>query len=92
MLYALEHANEPEKEILKYIYQQTTPVSAEQAEAVLAVMQRTQTKTYCRAFLEQQCQLAYKTLESIPGKTGLLCARALNDMKTLVRFVEATVR
>jgi hypothetical protein len=73
---------------LAEIYQQDTPVTAEQVETVLAVMQRTQTEAYCHQFLAEQCRLAYKALKSVPHHTSPLSIRAHHDLEIMVRFIE----
>jgi geranylgeranyl diphosphate synthase type I len=87
VLHALEHANSHDRQALKEIYQQEAPLQAEQVKEVLAIMERTQSRTYCRDFLAQQCQQAYTALASVPRNSSPVSARALDDMKSLVHFV-----
>ena len=63
-------------------------VTHEQVEDVLTVFARTQTHAYCRDFLAQQCRLAHEALASVPRNGNVVSARAIDDMETLVRFVE----
>jgi geranylgeranyl diphosphate synthase type I len=84
----LEHANEHDRAYLRSVYTQETPVTNQQVEAVLDIFERTGTKAYCRAFLAEQCRLAYEALHSVPHSDNLIAARAINDMEMLVRFVE----
>lgn len=92
VLHALEHANERDQQLLRTIYQQTAPVAPEQVAQVLAIFERTQTKMYCREFLAQYCRQAHKALAGVPFHSSSVAARALEDMKTLVHFVEAETR
>ena len=43
----------------------------------------------CRAFLAEQCHLAYKALNSVPRSDNPISTRAIDDMEMLLRFVEA---
>lgn len=88
-LHALEHANAYDQQILHTIYQQEIPVTLVQVNEVLTVFEHTGTNAYCRSFLAQQCQLAYQALASVPRTNNPISARALNDLKTLIHFVEA---
>ncbi len=88
ILYAMEQAIPDDQHILRHIYQQETPVTSEQVAQVLAIFERTETQAYCRAFLAEQCRLAYATLASVPRLFNPVSTRALHDMHTLVHFVE----
>jgi len=92
ILHALEHTDPRDQQILREIYQQTTPVTAEQVKQVLAIFERTQTKAYCREFLAQYCRQAHEALTGVPHHSSPVAARALEDMKTLVHFVEGETR
>jgi geranylgeranyl diphosphate synthase, type I len=92
VLHAMEHANLQDQQYLKQVYGQLAPVTNEQVEEVLAIFARTETRAYCRAFLAKQCQLAHETLANVPHHTNPAAARALDDMETLVHFVEDMVR
>lgn len=88
ILHALEHANADDQRSLRAVYQQKTPVSGEQVEQVLATFARTETRAYCRAFLDEQCRRANAAFDSIPDAGTAVSARALQDMEMLVRFVQ----
>ena len=92
ILHALEHANPQDQDILQHIYMQETPVTNEQVDDVLAIFARTETKAYCCAFLAEQCRLAYESLASVPRTPNPVTVRALNDMETLVHFVEEAAK
>ncbi|HEU5228788.1 MAG TPA: polyprenyl synthetase family protein [Ktedonobacteraceae bacterium] len=92
VLHALEQANAQSQQILRAIYQQTTPVTLEQVQQVLAVFEHTQTKTYCREFLAKYCRQAHEALAHVPRHSSPVATRALNDMETLVHFVEAETK
>jgi geranylgeranyl diphosphate synthase type I len=92
ILHALEHANERDQRLLCEVYQQEHPVTHKQVEDVLAVFVRTQTHRYCCSFLAQQCHLAHEALANVPRNGGVVSARAIDDMETLVHFVEEIAR
>ncbi len=86
----IEHANLHDQQFLQQVYGQASPVTSEQAEEVLAIFARTETQAYCRAFLAKQCRLAHEALAHVPQHANPVAARALDDMETLVHFVEGT--
>ncbi len=88
ILHALEYANERDQRLLSDVYQQESPVTHQQVEDVLAIFAHTQTHAYCRDFLAQQCYLAHEALASVPRNGSVVSARAIDDMETLVHFVE----
>ncbi len=90
VLHAIEHANLHDQQFLQQVYGQASPVTSEQAEEVLAIFARTETQAYCRAFLAKQCRLAHEALAHVPQHANPVAARALDDMETLVHFVEGT--
>ena len=92
ILHALEQANRQDRRLLQGIYQQETPISAEQVETVLAIFERTSTNAYCRAFLAEQCRIASEALANVPHANDPRATRALDDMQTLVQFVEEAVK
>ncbi|HLJ34308.1 MAG TPA: polyprenyl synthetase family protein [Ktedonobacteraceae bacterium] len=92
ILHALENANAQDQQFLHTIYQQETPINKEQVEAVLAIFERTHTQAYCRAFLAEQCRLAYDALASVPHAANPQAAQAIEDMSIMVHFVEGTVK
>ena len=87
-LYALEHAHADDKRYLREVYQQEAALTSEQVEEILTIFERTQTKKYCRAFLAEQCRLASEALASVPRTNSPVSSRAIDDMRTLVHFVE----
>jgi geranylgeranyl diphosphate synthase, type I len=91
VLHAMEHANLHDQQFLQQVYRQASPVTGEQAEEVLAIFARTETQAYCRAFLAKQCRLAHEALANVPQHANPVAARALEDMETLVHFVEDMV-
>jgi geranylgeranyl diphosphate synthase, type I len=92
VLHALEHAAPQDQQFLRQVYSQEAPVTSKQVEAVLAVFARTQTQAYCRTFLAEQCRLAHEALANVPRTNSALAARAIEDMKILVHFVESATQ
>jgi geranylgeranyl diphosphate synthase type I len=92
ILHALEHAGPHDQQQLRAIYQQEEAVTAEQVAQVLAIFERTQTRQYCRTFLKQQCQYAYQALANVPRQASHISARALDDLETLVSFIEEATK
>jgi geranylgeranyl diphosphate synthase type I len=88
IIHALAHANTHDRQILADFYQQDAPLTDEQVEKVLAVMERTQTRAYCCQFLVEQCQLAYEALKSVPRLSNPLSIQAHHDLEIVVRFIE----
>ncbi len=91
ILHALEHANPEDTEILHAVYTPSLPgasVTDAQVQQVLTIFSRTNTLAYCREFLIQQCQLAHAALADVPQLAHPVSARALDDMFTLVKFIE----
>ena len=88
ILHALEHASLSDRQRLLHIYNQENPVSPLQVEEVLDIFARTETQSYCREFLAEQCRLAHAALASVPRLSHSVAARALDDMEMLVQFVE----
>ncbi len=92
ILHALEQANKQEAQQLHNIYNQETAVTDTQVAQVLAIFEHTQTQAYCRAFLQQQCQLAYDALAHVPRGMHSIATRALEDMETIIKFIEDATR
>jgi geranylgeranyl diphosphate synthase type I len=92
ILHALEHADEKDQQTLRQFYTQETPLTEDQVATVLTIFARTGTRNYCQTFLNQQCQQARQALDAVPRLENPVAARALEDMETLVHFVETTVR
>jgi geranylgeranyl diphosphate synthase type I len=88
IIHALTHASEQDRQSLMAIYQQINAINANQVEAVLDVMERTQTQAFCRQFLREQCQLAYEALKKVPYLTNPLSRHAYHDLEVIVRFIE----
>jgi geranylgeranyl diphosphate synthase type I len=91
-LHALEHANPADRRVLGQVYGQQEPLEEGQVHDILAIFARTETRDYCRAFLAEQCQLAHTALASVPRHDNAVSARALQDMETLVAYVEAAAQ
>ncbi len=91
VLHALEHASSHERLALHDIYSYEGALTTERVEEVLAIFQRTETREYCREFLRQQCRLAYEALASVPHHASPVSTRAIEDMETMVRFVEEAI-
>jgi geranylgeranyl diphosphate synthase type I len=92
ILHALEHADEYDQQQLRTIYQQREAITTEQVEQVLAIFERTQTRQYCRDFLKQQCQCAHEALANVPRQANHISARALDDLETLIFFIEEATK
>jgi geranylgeranyl diphosphate synthase, type I len=71
---------------------QESAVTSEQVQEILAIFERTETQTYCRQFLAEQCRLAHEALANVPRNDSPIAARALHDMEQLVLFVQETAR
>ncbi len=91
-LHALEHAEASDQQFLRQVYAQKTPITTTQVEEVLAIFERTHTKEYCCSFLIEQCQKAHEALANVPRNSNAIAQRAVRDMETLIRFVEATTK
>ncbi|HEX4205660.1 MAG TPA: polyprenyl synthetase family protein [Ktedonobacteraceae bacterium] len=92
ILHALEQASPDDRQYLQSVYQQTSPVTDEQVAHVLDIFEHTRTEQYCRAFLQQHCQHAREALAHIPHNTSPVSARALDDLATLVLFIEQATK
>jgi geranylgeranyl diphosphate synthase, type I len=92
ILHALEHASEQDQQILRTLYQQDTTITQEQLDTILSILERSQTKSYCRTFLSEQCQFAYAALASVPHNSNPIARRALNDLEVLIHFVEEAAK
>ena len=91
-LHALECAERADQQFLRQVYSQKTPVTSAQVEEVLAIFERTHTKEYCCSFLIEQCRKADEALANIPRNSNAIAHRAISDMETLIRYVEATAQ
>lgn len=92
ILHAMEHASEQEQQVLHTLYQQEATITQEQLDTILNILERTQTKSYCRIFLSEQCQFAYTALANVPHNTNPIAIRALNDLEVLIHFVEEAAK
>jgi geranylgeranyl diphosphate synthase type I len=92
VLHALEHAHMADQQFLSAVYTQETPVTEQQVNEVLSIFVRTRTRDYCRTFLVEQCRLAQEALANVPRIDNAAAARALDDMQSLVFFVEEAAR
>jgi geranylgeranyl pyrophosphate synthase len=89
ILHSLEHATESDRKRLQEIYQQKKP-SPEDVEEVLNIFEHTQTRDYCRAFLQDQCHQAHTALTNVPNSGRTIANRALQDMQAIVNYIEET--
>ncbi len=87
VLHALEHAQADDRQFLREVYTQETPITARQLAEILAIFARTSSRDYCRTFLVEQCRLAQEALASVPRIDSAVAARAIDDMQSLVFFV-----
>lgn len=92
ILHALEHANKQDQQVLHSIYTQAQPPTAEQVATTLTIFEHTHTREYCLGFLGQQIATTRNILHSIPHLDNAIAARALDDMETLIRFLEIDVQ
>jgi geranylgeranyl diphosphate synthase, type I len=90
ILHALENASERDEQILRTLYQQESAMMQEQADTILAIFKRTQTRDYCRTFLAEQCRFAHEALATVPYNGHSIARRAIHDLEILVHFVEET--
>jgi|SRR5579875_210169 geranylgeranyl diphosphate synthase type I len=92
ILHAMEHADEQDRQTLQQIYQQVTPITEKEVATVLAIFTSVNTREYCTSFLSQQCMRARHALDKVPRLNNATANRALEDIETLIHFVEATVQ
>ncbi len=92
VLHALEHASPQDQHTLHQLYQQEMPLHETQVATILEIFTRTDTRVYCLSFLREQCARARLALNNVPRPNTTSAARALEDMETLLHFVEATIR
>jgi geranylgeranyl diphosphate synthase, type I len=88
ILYTFEHANTQDLQTLHKIYASDAPVTNEQVDTVLAIFERTKTQAHCSTYLQQQCGVAYEALDNIPHATNTVSNQAIDDMKTMIQFIE----
>jgi geranylgeranyl diphosphate synthase, type I len=87
ILHALEHADPQDAQTLKQIYEQSNEPTTEQVESVIEIMARTNTRTYCTTFLQEQCQVARDSLANVPVSHNAIATRARSDIETMIQFV-----
>lgn len=92
ILHALEHTDTKDQQTLHQLYAQEAPLTEDQVATVLDIFARAGTRSYCQTFLSQQCRRARQALEAVPRLENAVAARALEDLETLVHFVETTTR
>lgn len=88
ILHAFQYAQPDDQQTMKKMYAQETPISAEQAQEVLAIFDRTQTREYCAQFLAEQCQQARLALAQVATTHNALATHAWTDLEALIDFVE----
>jgi len=89
ILHAFQYAQPDDQQTMAKIYSQDEPITQEQAQEVLAIFVRTETREYCTRFLAQQCQQARSALAQIATTTrNVLATRARTDLEALIDFVE----
>jgi geranylgeranyl diphosphate synthase type I len=89
ILHALAQAQPADRERLQILYQQSAPLSQEEVDEILAIFARTATRSYCQAFLAEQCRRARAALDAVPASSTSLARRARSDLEAFVAFIEA---
>src|SRR6266478_4958920 len=75
-----------DQQAMAKIYNQDAPITQEQAQKVLAIFVRTQTREYCNQFLAQQCQQARLALAQVATTHNALATRAQTDLEAIIDF------
>jgi len=88
ILHAFQYAQPGDQQAIAKMYTQDAPITQEQAQEVLAIFVRTQTREYCTQFLAQQCQQARLALAQVATSRNVLATRARTDLEALIDFVE----
>jgi geranylgeranyl diphosphate synthase type I len=88
ILYTFEHANVQDLQTLHKIYSSDAPVTNEQVDTVLAIFEHTKTQAHCSTYLQQQCGVAYEALDNIPHAINTVSNQAIDDMKSMIQFIE----
>lgn len=91
ILHALEHADAQEQQMLRQLYRKSAPLTEAEVASVLTIFAHTNTRAYCLGFLKQRCERAHRALNAVPRLDNAAAARALEDLETLVHFVETTI-
>ncbi|HEX6481499.1 MAG TPA: polyprenyl synthetase family protein [Ktedonobacteraceae bacterium] len=88
ILHALQYAQPDDQQAMAKMYTQDAPITQEQAQEVLAIFVRTQTREYCTQLLAQQCQQARLALAQVATTSNELATGARTDLEALIDFVE----
>lgn len=88
ILHAFHYAQPTDQEAITKIYNQDAAITPEQAQEILAILARTQTRKYCNQFLARQCQQARSALALVATAHNALASRALSDLEAIIDFVE----
>jgi geranylgeranyl diphosphate synthase type I len=88
VLHAFQYAQPEDRQAMARIYHQDVPITDAQAQVVLDVFDRTQTRDFCLDFLAQQCGQARQALAQITPTRNMLADRARSDLEALVDFIE----
>lgn len=88
ILHAFQYAQADDQQAMAKIYTQDAPITREQAQEVLTIFTRTQTREHCAQFLARQCQQARLALAEIATSHNELAIRARTDLEALIDFVE----
>jgi hypothetical protein len=83
-----KYAQPDDQQAMEKIYTQDAPITQEQAQEVLTIFVRTQTREYCTQFLTQHCQQARWALAQVATICNVLAIRARTDLEVLIDFVE----
>jgi geranylgeranyl diphosphate synthase, type I len=88
ILHAFQYAQPDDQQVMTKMYNQDAPITQEQAQEILAIFVRTQTREYCNQFLIQQCQQARLALAQVATTHNTLATRARTDLEAIIDFVE----
>lgn len=88
ILHAFQYAQPEDQQIMVKMYKQEEPITQEQAQEILAIFARTQTREYCNQFLARQCQQARLALTQVATADNALATRARTDLEAIIDFVK----
>ncbi len=88
ILHAFQYAQSDDQQAMAKIYNQDAPITEEQAQEVLSIFVRTQTREYCNQFLAHQCQQARLALAQVATTRNALATRARTDLEAIIDFVK----
>jgi geranylgeranyl diphosphate synthase type I len=88
ILHALQYAQPDDQQMMAQMYAQEAPITQGQAQEVLAIFVRTQTREYCTQFLARQCQQARLALAQVTTIRNVFATRTHADLEALIDFVE----